>query len=231
MVTFAERLTEFLEDVKPALTKAQLAELLSVGPPMVTAYTKGGNKPSADALFLLAELTGLSLDWLRGAPTVAKWGPEVQTMQRWLWTQAVDLPGPDKFDVVDRYLHILELIKDRLPAAHQEWFLPGILGVSRDEFKRITAQEQPRSVMKDDSLLRLATFTTLPYVWIQLGEPQYLQRPAGARHGEWDTLVDRLVIYGHTPEEAVAHVDFFHEYLLEQRRLRPVTLPEREADK
>ena len=62
-------------------SQAQLAELLSISPQTVDEYELGGIKPPAETLVILADLFGVSIDYLFGretSKTPAEPSPEQQ---------------------------------------------------------------------------------------------------------------------------------------------------------
>lgn len=95
MATFSERLKQLR--VESGLTQTQLARFLNVDPSTISSYeTRAERLPPADVLRKMADLFGVSLDYLLGRsdsrrgfsdPLVQEW-PEAVNAIRWLARRA-----------------------------------------------------------------------------------------------------------------------------------------------
>lgn len=216
MAKFNERFTEYTTDmgIDPALG----AEILGVDEKTFYAYRgsrKTGRTPPLAKLMRIAKVFAVTSDWLSGDAAYPKWRDEVNRMRLWLRTQVRALP--QSYIEQERMVAVLGMVADRLEQANQKWFLPSILGVSRERYEQLLSCEGDISTPMVE---RLSAFAGLPKKWIRLGDIEALENVTSAEiDPAWVEVIDQYTGYGHEPEDHLKFGPAIDDLVQRQKRM------------
>lgn len=206
----AERLNLYLQDMR--LEKRTLGQILGVRPQTVTDYVQGTAAPTAQGLLRAAESLGVSIDWLLGLSTAARWSPDIQHMRIWLRGVARDVQATG---LLERILAIIDLMNCRVGVTKADWFMAGILSISPDEYRNLrSGAEVPLNSL---SLARFCDFTSLPEMWMMLGDATYLDSDIDL--ADYGNVVLRFVELGISADELHQNLNRINQMVQQMRRL------------
>lgn len=147
------------------MTYAELARRLSIAKTTTNEWRE--KVPRAEYLLAIAELFGVSVDWLMGRSNAPKWSPEVQSRCDQLRVLLSSQEQSDLATPAQRLADALTLWRSLDDQERSDWQMAVRLGVSQPEL----AQLRKGTAAVDDSVMaQFSQFTGIPVQWILTGE-------------------------------------------------------------
>jgi transcriptional regulator with XRE-family HTH domain len=176
-----------------------------------TAYEAGERAPTYEGLMRIISISGLNASYLIEQSDDEMWAPEIVAARALIQKKAPELEAKTS---QERARMLVELIQEAAPITEQPWFMPGILGVSEEDYKNFML-EHPLGELSGLSLRRLAEFLKVSPTWLSLGRKELFIQPIDTKQWErWSGMIDHLEGIGISPENVSEHLPVIRKLVL-----------------
>lgn len=196
----------------------------------LNGYITQGASPTWTSGTELLYALGLSAEYMTNPDETERWNATVRKLQYDLRPWARTVPGD--LDAYQRTLAVIGAIMERLPQAQAwDWWMPSIVNLGGVGDNKIPGAAMNRELYQQfingewnsttirRAVQRLAEFTHLPSVWIQLGQDRLLDGPAGDVTTEWREFIAAAERLGHSPRMYRENLQTTHELFQSLRLL------------
>jgi transcriptional regulator with XRE-family HTH domain len=175
------------------------------------AYEAGDRAPTYEGLLRIISTSGLNASYLIEQSDDEMWGPEIVAARELIQKKAPEMEAKTS---QERARMLIELVQEVAPVTRQPWFMPGVLGISEDDYSSFM-QAHPLGELSGMSLRRLADFLKVAPTWLSLGRKDLFIQPVDAKRWErWSDTIDNLETLGIGPQNVNEHLTDIRKVVL-----------------